>query len=86
MKKLVEREHLQYVADELKEIKSQVPPEAQERISNLLIFLESNVLHHDQDSKNEFKRAVYKRMKEAKTEEENRHWYEFYKSLDDMFA
>lgn len=85
-KKLVEREHLQYIAQELHSIKLQTPSPLYERIDELLKFIEGSIIQSNQDSKNEFKRVIYKRMKEAQTPEENRKWYEFYKSLDDTFS
>lgn len=85
MRKLVERDHINYLVSELFYIKLQAPGKLQERIQDLIKFIEDNIVQGDQDSKNEFKRVVYKRMKEAKTPEENRQWYDFYKSLDNTF-
>lgn len=85
MKKLVEREHLQYVSSELYYIKLKAPAELSDRIEALLKYIDDHVLQPDQDSRNEFKRVIYRRMKEAGTAEESRQWYDFYKSLDDTF-
>lgn len=82
-KKLVEREYLNHLATELFFIKLQASGHLQERIENLMKFIEDNIIQEDLESRNEIKRVVYRKMKEAKTPEENQQWYEYYKSLDD---
>lgn len=84
-KKLVDRNHLHYLAAELWNIKLYAPVALQERIEGLIQYVDENIIQQDQDSKNEFKRVVYKRMKEATTEEESKQWHELYKRLDDTF-
>lgn len=80
-KKLVDREHLDYLANELFFIKIQAPGHLQGRIENLMKYIEDNIIQRDLESQSEFKRVIYKRMKEASTPEESKQWHELYMSL-----
>lgn len=80
-KKLVERECLNYVQEELFSIKLQSPLKTQERISGLLQYIETNIIHSDKESLNEIKKVVYLNMKNAKTEKESKKWYDYYQNL-----
>lgn len=81
-KKLVDREHLKHLESELFYIRLSAPSILQERIGKLIEYVNENIIQPDQDTKNEFKRVIYKRMKDAPTQEESSKWYEIYQSLD----
>lgn len=84
MKKLVEREHIKHIINEIHEIRDYVPCHLKNRLSELEIFIDNNVYNNSKETKNEFKRAIYKRMKNAATPAENKVWYEFYKTVDEL--
>lgn len=81
MKKLVEREHLVHLESELFYIKLTAHSDLQERIDELISYVNENIIQKDKDFINETKRVIYKRMKEAPTEEENKRWYALYNEL-----
>lgn len=85
-RKLVDREDLQYIIDELFFIKLQAPEQLQNKIDVLVKFIDCAVLESDKENVNELKREFYKSMKEAKTPEVNKRYYEMYKSLDKLLA
>jgi hypothetical protein len=80
-KKLVGREYLNYVQEELFSIKLQCSLKTQERISGLLQYIETNIIHSDKELLNEIKKVVYLNMKNAKTEKESKKWYNYYQNL-----
>lgn len=79
-KKLVDREHLDYLGQELFYIG--LAHQTDERIQSLIQYVNDHIIQRDQEEKNEFKRAIYQRMKNATTQEESQQWYDLYKSLD----
>lgn len=83
-KKLVFREDLQFVIDELFFIKLAAPENLQDQIENLTKYIDTKILESDKNNINELKRIYYKAMKEAKTPEENKRYYEMYKGLDNL--
>jgi hypothetical protein len=80
-KKLVERKHLNYILEELFHIMLQSHLKTQDRISNLLQYIETNIIQSDKESINEIKKVAYNKIKNAKTEKESKEWYDYYKHL-----
>jgi hypothetical protein len=85
-RKLVFREDLQYIIDELFFIKLEAPLSLQDKIDILIRFIDCAVLESNKENINELKREFYKSMKEAKTVEENKRYYKMLKSLDTLLT
>lgn len=85
-KQLVECDDLVYLESELFNIKLQAPVNLQGRIEELINYVNEKIIQTDRNTKNEFKRVIYKRMKEAPTPEESKEWHDFYKRLDETFG
>lgn len=52
---------------------------------NIISFIEERILQIEQEEKNEYKRIIYKKMKET-TGEENKKLYKLYHEIDDVFS
>jgi len=56
------------------------------RLSDLLEFVEIALLDPDRDTRNELKRSVYRKIKEAKNPDEAKAWHEVYQNIDKAFS
>lgn len=83
-KKLVFREDLKYVLDELFEINLMAPSHLHDKIESLITFIDTKVLESDKELVNEAKRAFYESMKKSKSPEENKKYYNMYKDLNNL--
>lgn len=84
-KKLVPRQHIAYVADELQNMKILIPSHLSERFESLCKYYEDNIYQKEQDEKNELKRTLYRKKNEATTSEEKGTYLDFYKQVDKMY-
>lgn len=80
-KKLVEREHILYLLEQLFTLQMKASGELKTSIGDLENYVRKNILEEDKESLNEVKRAIYKKMKEATSPEESKEWHEYYKKL-----
>jgi len=85
LKKLVEVKDIQKLSTMLDELKFSLPTSLWDKVDNIISFVDGNIARKNQSDKNEFKRAIYQRMKAAPTEELNKKWYSLYKRLDSIF-
>jgi len=85
-KKLVEWSDLAHIYNELWDIMrlSVNNDRVYERVKRLLGYIEDNITQPQKEELNEFKRMVYKRIKESTTEEEKAYFYNLYQDLKEM--
>ena len=82
MKKLVEREHLQYVLEQLIEILNICRDGVvNNKLLELMSFFDEKVLESEKDTINELKRTIYKNMINADNNADNEKWYSLYQQL-----
>jgi len=87
MKRLIDLEHIDHVITELMLIRAIVADErVHSRLSDLLEFVEIALLDPDRDTRNELKRSVYRKIKEAKNPDEAKAWHEVYQNIDKAFS
>jgi len=87
LKRLIDLEHIDHVITELMLIRAIVADErVHSRLSDLLEFVEIALLDPDRDTRNELKRSVYRKIKEAKNPDEAKAWHEVYQNIDKAFS
>jgi len=87
VKRLIDIEHIDYIITELMFIRGMVTDgRAHDRLSELLEFVETDLLDPDRDTRNELKRSVYRKMKNAETPEESKAWHEVYQNINKVFS
>jgi len=85
MKKMVEVSDIKKLLNMIETLKYDLSTNCWSEFDKIIDFIEQHILKVDQDEKNEFKRLVYRKMKEASTEEENKKLYKLYKEIDVIF-
>lgn len=86
MKKLVEIEKLIEFQEMMKRFSwSKFTTEQEEKLDDLIKYFNRYILEVNKLDKNQFKREIYELMKNAKTPEKSKSWYDFYKSIDDLY-
>jgi|GEM_PF-2793255 succinate dehydrogenase flavin-adding protein (antitoxin of CptAB toxin-antitoxin module) len=84
MKRLVEISDIKILLNLIEKLKFKSNTNVWNEFDNIIDFIEDNILKVEQEEKNQFKRAIYKRMKETKGEE-NKNLYKLYHEIDDIF-
>ncbi|MBT9145878.1 MAG: hypothetical protein DDT42_01755 [candidate division WS2 bacterium] len=81
-KKLIEWDHIAHVYNELWTLKALTSnTKAYNCVSRLLEYIEDNIVQEEKEHHNEMKRDVYRKIKTAKTTEEQQQWYKVYQEL-----
>jgi len=87
MKRLVDLEHIDHIITELFYIRAMSDDErVNNRLSELLHFVEEFLLDPDRDIRNEIKRNVYQKIKQAKDQTEAGAWHEVYQNINKAFS
>lgn len=80
-KKLVEKEHIQHILDQLFKLKLIAPEALKAHISDLENYINTNLLQTDKEALNVLKRLTYKQLQEASTQDEKNRLYCEYQKL-----
>ncbi len=87
MKRLVNLEHIDHIITEIMFIRGMVADErTSNRLSILLEFVETALLDPDRDTRNEIKRNIYQKIKQAKNPDEAKAWHEVYQNINRVFS
>jgi len=87
MKRLINLEHIDHIITEIMLIRAMVTDErTSNRLSALLEFVEIALLDPDRDIRNEIKRNVYQKIKQAKDQTEAGAWHEVYQNINKAFS
>ena len=87
MKRLIDLEHIDHIITEIMLIRAMAADErTSNRLSALLEFVETTLLDPDRDTRNEIKRNVYQKIKQAKDQTEAGAWHEVYQNINKAFS
>jgi len=87
MKRLIDLEHIDHIITEIMLIRAMAADErTSNRLSALLEFVEIALLDPDRDTRNELKRNVYQKIKQAKDQTEAGAWHELYQNINKVFS
>jgi len=85
-KRVIDFKDIDYIRTELFYIRAMSDDDkVRDRLHGLLDFVEEALVDHSRDIRNEMKRDVYKKIKEAKDKDEANKWYEAYKQIDIVY-
>lgn len=85
MKKKVDVSDIKTLLDLIESLKYKSHAGSWDDFDNIISFIEDRILKVEQEEKNEYKRVIYKMMKEATTEEDNKKLYCMYQDIDIIF-
>jgi len=87
MKRLIDLEHIDHIITEVMLIRAMITDERiNNRLSDLLHYVEEFLLDPDRDTRNEIKRNIYQKIKEAKNPDEAKTWHEVYQNINRVFS
>jgi len=87
MKRLIDLEHIDHIITEIMLIRAMAADErTSNRLSALLEFVETTLLDPDRDTRNEIKRNIYQKIKQARNQEEAAAWHEVYQNINRAFS
>jgi len=86
MKRVIDFKDIDYIRTELFYIRAMSDDDkVRDRLHGLLEFVEEALVDSSRDIRNEMKRDVYKKIKEANNKDEADKWYEVYKKIDQHY-
>lgn len=85
-KRVIDFKDIDYLRTELMYIRAMLSDEkADSRLTDLIDFVEEAMVDPDRDTRNEIKRDVYQKIKQAKDQDEANAWHKVYKQVDQVY-
>ena len=86
MRRVIDFKDIDYLRTELMYIRAMVSEEkTNNRLTDLIDFVEEAMVDPDRDTRNEMKRDVYRKIKQTKDQDEAEAWHKVYKQIDQIY-